>query len=79
MLKSAVNSMPVGIKPQRVQLSEKVLSQKYSVMRGISESILSMTTVRKVLYLLLLIKTYGIECSLEPGRLKMHPPETKQK
>ena len=38
-----------------------------------------MTTVRKVLYLLLLIKTYGIEYSLESGRLKMHLPGTKQK
>ena len=38
-----------------------------------------MTTVRKVLYLLLLIKTYGTECSLEPGRLRVRLPVIKQR
>lgn len=64
---------------EREQLSERVLSPKYSVMRDTSESTPSMTTGQRTLYLLLLTKTFGIGCNLESVRLKMHLPGTKQK
>ena len=62
-------------RPQRVQLSERVLSPKYSVMRDTSESTPSMTTGQRTLYLLLLIKTSGTGCNLESVRLKCTCPK----
>ena len=79
MLKSAASLTPVGTRPQREQLSERVLSPKYSVMRDTSEYTASMTTGQRTLYLLLLTKTSGTGYNLESVRLKMHLPGTKQK